>query len=257
MTQATPEANKPDLVLIHGWGLGPLAWSAALPALEARFNVVSMALPGYDNATCKPLPMFSETAAQFAESVPDGAYVCGWSLGALLALQMAAHAPQRLAGLILAGGTPSFVQRANWPVAQAPVLLDTFCDAIKQDAAGTLQRFVALLNQGDAQARQIGRALNKQCQSARLADTETLLTGLGWLRDVDLRETIAAVSTPTLLIHGANDPLMPLAAGQWLEANLPDAQLKLVPGAAHAPFLNDPENFANLIGEYCHAAARP
>lgn len=252
----THSEAKPDLVLIHGWGLGNVAWNEALPALQQRFKVHALALPGYGDAHSGTYPTFTETAAAFADAIPDGAYVCGWSLGAMLALQIAAPAPQRMAGLILLGATPSFTQRADWHAAQAPALLDTFRAAIELDAAGTLQRFVALLNQGDAHARPIGRALNRQLQSAPLADTSTLLAGLDWLRDVDLREQVARIDVPALLIHGENDPLIPLAAARWLDETLPNTQLKIIAGAAHAPFLNDPENFANLIGEYCHAAAR-
>ena len=256
MNASGARANKPELVLIHGWGLGPAAWDAARPALEARFNVISLALPGYGDAAPESVS-FAETATRLAASIPDGAYVCGWSLGAMLAAQIAAQARRTLAGLILVGATPSFIKRTDWHPAQEPALLDTFCAAIGHDAAGTLQRFVALINQGDTQARAIARGLNGQLQSALPANTRTLLDGLAWLRDVDLRATIAAVATPALLIHGAHDPLMPLAAAQWLAANLSNAVLKVMPDAAHAPFLHAPENFAKLIGEYCHAAARP
>ncbi|MFT3847441.1 MAG: alpha/beta fold hydrolase [Propionivibrio sp.] len=256
MNPTVPGTNRPDLVLLHGWGLGQAAWNAVLPALEARFNVSVLALPGYGSTQPHPFPSFVETATQITRAIPQDAYVCGWSLGALLALQVAILAPRRLSGLILVSGTASFVQRDDWPAAQPPALLDAFCDAVEQDASGALQRFVALFNQGDTQARAIGRALNRQLQAAPPADSGTLLDGLGWLRDVDLREKIAAIDTPALIIHGANDTLMPLGAGQWLAENLRGARLTVMPGAAHAPFLNDPEFFANLIGEYCHAAAR-
>lgn len=43
----TRAETKPDLVLIHGWGLGNLAWSAVLPALMQRFSVHLLDLPGY------------------------------------------------------------------------------------------------------------------------------------------------------------------------------------------------------------------
>ena len=76
------------------------------------------------------------------------------------------------------------------------------------------------------------------------------------MHDVDLRAQIARITVPTLIIHGENDPLMPVAAAHWLGETLPNAQQVLIPGAAHAPFLGDPERFASLIGEYCHAAAR-
>jgi pimeloyl-[acyl-carrier protein] methyl ester esterase len=323
--------RKPDLVLVHGWGLGNAAWDAAVPALARRFCLHRFALPGYDlpesgvdkrsplaylqqaheqtasghalgrapfdavssaaprqhaaskvpsvipaqagiQASATPLDpglrrddgvpapgagsnSFVEAAAGLAEALPAGAYLCGWSLGAMLALQAAALAPRRLAGLILVGGTPSFTQRAGWPHGQPPSLLDSFGNAVRSDAAGTLQRFVALLNQGDAQARALSRAMSRQLAAARLPVTATLLTGLGWLRDVDLRQRVAAIAVPTLLVHGENDPLMPLAAARWLHEQLPESRLQVISGAAHAPFLNDPEGFARRLGDHCHAPA--
>jgi pimeloyl-[acyl-carrier protein] methyl ester esterase len=310
--------RKPDLVLVHGWGLGSAAWEAVVPALARRFRVHRFALPGYDrpesgvdkrstqapsqeaheptvsrHALCRTpfdalssdarrsgaaqvpsvIPAdariqadggseqrlggnsFVEAAAGLAAALPAGAYLCGWSLGAMLALQVATLTPQRLAGLILVGGTPSFTQREGWPHAQPPSLLESFSAAVKRDAAGTLQRFIALFNQGDAQARALSRALSRQLAAAPFPATATLLSGLGWLRDVDLRQRIAAIAVPALLIHGENDPLMPLAAAHWLHQELPDARLDVVSGAAHAPFLNDPEGFAERIGDHCHAPA--
>ena len=38
----------PDLVLLHGWGLGAGAWDCVLPALAERFRVHRVSLPGYD-----------------------------------------------------------------------------------------------------------------------------------------------------------------------------------------------------------------
>ena len=125
MNASGAHENKPELVLIHGWGLGPAAWDAARPALEARFNVTSLALPGYGDAAPEPVS-FIETASRFAARIPDGAYVCGWSLGAMLALQIAAQTKRPLAGLMLIGATPSFSKRTDWLPAQEPALLDTF-----------------------------------------------------------------------------------------------------------------------------------
>jgi pimeloyl-[acyl-carrier protein] methyl ester esterase len=257
------QARAPELVLIHGWGLGSFAWEAAMPALAARrFKVHRVSLPGYDAPTESvgeqtAAQTFLQTARRFAETLPEGSILCGWSLGGLLALQTALLAPQRFKALILVGGTPCFAQRADWPHAQPPALLDTFSAAVAVagDARATLQRFVALLNQGDTQARTTGRALNRQLADIQVPDPDTLLAGLGWLREVDLRHQIDALSLPTLLVHGENDPLMPLAAARWLAVELPNAQLAIIPGAAHAPFLHDPEGFASLTGDYCHAFA--
>ena len=278
--------HRPNIILIHGWGLGNTAWETILPALTQRFHVHLFTLPGYsapeermDKQSSKqcleeaheqkgyrPIicrtpfdalssTSFTQTAQALVDTLPENCLLCGWSLGSLLALQAASATPQRIKKLILIGGTPSFTQRADWPHAQPPALLDTFCAAMATDAAGTLKRFIALFNQGDTQARLIGRAMIKQLLAAPLPDTATLLAGLGWLRDVDLRDQIASIAVPTRLIHGENDPLMPLTAAQWLNKTLPNAQLEVFSGAAHAPFLNDPDRFAKLLGDEFHASA--
>lgn len=249
------QADRPagNLVFVHGWGIGKAVWHASCERLAAHYPVHCVDLPGYGNSA--PDADFMASAHALAAALPDECVLCGWSLGGMLALQAALIAPQCIKRLILVGTSPSFTQRGDWPDAQPLELLSTFSSAVADDAATTLQRFIALLNQGDSQGRALGRMLNRQLKEGTLPDTATLLSGLNWLRDVDLRQQLGALNIPTLLIHGENDPLMPLAAARWLHERLPAAQLEVFPGAAHAPFLNDPERFAKLIGDHCHAPA--
>ena len=258
MTQATA---KPCLALIHGWGLGRAAWQPVLPVLSAHCEVHLVDLPGYGEAAADA-ESFEDTAAHIVDRLPVGTILCGWSLGALLALEAASRKPARIGGLVLVGATPSFVQRDDWPHAQPATLLDGFTAAVRKRPADTLQRFVALLNQGDAHARANTRAQQQALAAAPTPDGESLIRGLDWLRKTDLRPLIPTVSIPTLLIHGENDPLMPLPAAQWLAEHLPEAQLEVFKGAAHAPFLSDPERFSELLIDTCyalpaHQATRP
>ena len=224
----------------------------AAPAGKAPLDAPSS--PSSDNPS---LPAdFVATAAAIAAALPPGCTLCGWSLGALLALHAARLlpplAPQRVARLILCGATPSFVERDGWPQAQPPALLDRFDEALADDAAATLKRFIALFNQGDRQARAITRTLTRALADGP-ADNATLARGLDWLRRVDLRATVKTIAQPTLVIHGDADPLMPLAAAHWLADALPQARLEVFAGAAHAPFISDRERFARLLVDFCHA----
>ena len=214
------------------------------------------ALPGASPASCAAPAAtadFIATAEAIAESLPTGCTLCGWSLGALLALQTVKLAPQRVARLILCGATPSFVERDGWPHAQPPTLLDRFDEALADDAAATLKRFIALFNQGDRQARAITRTLTRALAADASADNATLARGLDWLRRVDLRASVKTIAQPTLVIHGEADPLMPLAAAHWLADTLPQARREVFAGAAHAPFISDRERFAQLLIDFCHA----
>ena len=270
---ASQLADVPDLALIHGWGIGRAAWDEALPLLSDRFRVHCVSLPGYDGSADTgdagdAADSFDACATALAQALPAGATLCGWSLGALLALRAAQLAPQRCARLILCGATPCFTQRNDWPHAQAPAVLDGFCAALAAEnadesagIAATRQRFVALINQGDSRARLITRTFSRALAgetAAQAPDIVTLARGLAWLRGIDLREPLAelagAGSFPaSLVIHGARDPLMPLPAAHWLAQTLPDARLEVFADAAHAPFANDAPRFAQLLFDFCHA----
>jgi pimeloyl-[acyl-carrier protein] methyl ester esterase len=128
-------------------------------------------------------------------------------------------------------------------------LLDSFTAAAATDPLAALRRFAALLNQGDDRARDITRQLTALL-GARIDDSATLAAGLAELRDSDLRKSAVAVRLPTLLVHGERDPLMPLAAGRWLAEHMPDARLEIFSGAAHAPFLSQPDRFAEMLQQF-------
>jgi pimeloyl-[acyl-carrier protein] methyl ester esterase len=198
---------------------------------------------------------FEYAARYLIEALPAGVTLCGWSLGALLALQAAWLEPGHIARLILVGATPSFTQRTDWTLGQPAALLDTFQAALDNHRQATLHRFIAVLNQGDTQARAISRTLLASLADKPLPDGKALIDGLRFLREIDLRQQVPSVHTPTLLIQGEKDPLMPLAAAHWLAEHLPAApvRLEIFAGAAHAPFLNDPQRFATLLTDFCHA----
>lgn len=248
--------KRPALALLHGWGVGKTAWQPLCQALAVQCELHLLDLPGYGDAPASA-DSFADTAQSLVNALPHGVVLCGWSLGGMLALQAARLAGPRIGGLVLIGSTPCFTQRADWPQAQPDTLLAAFSAAVAAQPSSALQRFVALSNQGDVQARAVNRTLLQALAAQPVPAATSLLQGLDWLRDVDVRGLCGAVAQPTLLLHGDQDPLMPLAAAQWLQAALPQAQLEVVHGAAHAPFLHNPEKMAARIGQHCHACAFP
>lgn len=253
--QVTTTGSGPDVALLHGWGLGSGVWDTIAETLATTCRVHRVSLAGYDGQPADNLD-FTATAAALAEQLPAGCTLCGWSLGGMLALSAAAQRPQRIGRLVLVSTTPRFVQDADWPHAQPPALLDTFRNAVAGDAKATLTRFVMLFNQGDETDKGGARAITRRLSpllAGPLPDTQTLLRGLYWLGEVDLRNTLASIAQPALVIHGNNDPLMPIAAGTALAAALPNARLQHFAGAAHAPFIADPAAFAAAVSNFCHA----
>ncbi|MDP1607030.1 MAG: alpha/beta fold hydrolase [Rhodocyclaceae bacterium] len=216
-----------DLLLIPGWGFDARVWQPLVRLLEKDFRI------------------HLDT-----DDLPAGAIVCGWSLGALTALQWALNQPEKIDRLVLIGATPRFVQAPDWPHGQPPALLEEFSAAVAANPRTALRRFAALLNQGDNEARRLTRELSALLDTQ--ASPATLAAGLKTLRDTDLRQDVGRIRQPILLLHGAHDALMPLAAAEWLAENLPNARLEVLPMVAHAPFLAQPERCADLLTRFAH-----
>ena len=232
------------LVVLPGWCLGRGPLNAVVDALQGQI----FDLPGYGDA---PLIVdFAAAADDSAARLQPGATLCGWSLGAQLAMAVAVRHPEKVGKLLLVAGTASFVRRDGWPHAMPPEMLTEFAANVAADVEAMLPRFVGGFNRGDARAKEVTRQL------LELADPRppatTLASGLAWLRDVDLRPLAPQVKAPTLLIHGAADPLMPLAAAEALAALIPGARLTAMAECAHAPFISRPADFLALVHTFLH-----
>ena len=227
------------LAFLPGWCVGRGPELAAVDALKGTI----LDLPGYRDAPL--IADFYAAADDIAARLQPHTHLCGWSLGAQMALAIAARAPEKVGKLVLIAGTVSFVQRAGWPHAMPPEMLAEFAANVAADIGAILPRFIGGFNRGDARAKEVTRILLHLADP--LPPAATLATGLGWLRDVDLRPLAPLVTAPTLLVHGANDPLMPLPAAEALAALIPGSRLATFADCAHAPFISRPEEFLERV----------
>jgi len=252
------------LVLLHGWAMTPAVWRPLRQSLPAGAIVRTPALPGHDGAPAAAGADAADWAKHLLAQIPDEAVVCGWSLGALLALEMARLAPARIARLILIGGSPRFVAAPDWRHGLAEKTVSDFIAGYACAPESTLRRFLALQVLGDAQRKTVQRALGSAFDPAaagvaaenttKEGSTEVrqaFADGLRLLARTDLRSTVAAIEQPVLLLHGQRDALMPVTAAEWLAENFPSATLRVLSDCGHAAFLSDPRRCADDIGAFC------
>lgn len=243
---------KPALVLLHGWGAHHRVWDGLVTRLGKDFNkdlnVIAPDLPGHAATPCT----IEHTVDQLAAAAPAQCVVAGWSLGGQLALGWAHRYPRQVQRLILIAATPRFVSAADWPQGMAPEVFAEFSASLTCDVTNTLRRFLLLQTQGDAQARVVARQLEAALALQALPDSSVLMQTLRWLQTTDLRAVLPRITQPALVVHGDRDRIAPLAAGEYLAAQLPRARLALLAGAAHAPFISAPDVMCKLMNDFCN-----
>lgn len=239
---------KPVLVLLHGWGSHHRVWDELATRLNADMDVIAPDFPGHDAEPCT----IERTVDQLAAAAPAQCVVAGWSLGGQLAMAWAHRYPQQATSLMLIAATPRFVSAPDWAQGMAPEVFAEFSAALGRDVAASLRRFLLLQTQGDAQARRVARQLEAALYLQALPDSSVLMETLRWLQTTDLRATLPEITQPTLVIHGDRDRIAAPAAGEYLAAQLPQARLAMIAGAAHAPFMSDAEGVCRLMMDFCN-----
>lgn len=244
----------PPLVLLHGWAMHSGLFAPLLPRLTPRFRVHRVDLPGHGrSATVTPYALDTIVAAlSAAVSQAVGAGIepltlLGWSLGGAIALSWARAEPARIGRLILTGTTPCFVARPDWPHAMAATTLHQFADELAVSYRLTLQRFVTLQVRGADRPRAVLSQLRGELFARGEPSRAALHAALDLLARTDLRGEVGAIRQSTVVIAGERDALTPPAAAQWLARALPRASFRLIPGAAHAPFLSHPAAFVAAV----------
>ncbi|MDF3014733.1 MAG: bioC, partial [Cellvibrio sp.] len=150
-----------NLVLIHGWGCDSRTWQPLLKFLQAFSSVTLIDLPGF--GACPVVPEFSldPVLDKIAKQLPPDAVVMGWSLGGMLAVQLAARFPERIRAVITLAANLKFVAAPDYPVAMPRATNRQFNRMFAQDPQVTLKLFGGLLAQGDADERNLLKQLRR------------------------------------------------------------------------------------------------
>lgn len=240
------------LVLIHGWGMHGEVWQPLVSKLRAHFTLHIVDLPGMGLSRDVSAHGLDGMVQALLPALPPRSSICGWSLGGLIAMRLAMRHPQRVHKLLLVGSTPRFIntephQEPAWQYGMAASIFEQFARQMAEDYAATLIKFLTLQCMGAEDARATIKQL-RQAVSARPEPTQAgLQSALEILLRNDLRAEIPALQATVLLIHGNRDTLAPVQAAHWLAQHLPHAQLQILEGAGHAPFLSHQARFVDSL----------
>ncbi|MGB2079846.1 MAG: pimeloyl-ACP methyl ester esterase BioH [Vibrio sp.] len=239
-----------DLVLIHGWGMNGAAFEQVSQELGKYFTLHIVDLPGYGFSQAVDVENFEQLCASVLENAPEKAVYVGWSLGGLVATQIALTQPQRVSHLVSLASSPKFVADESWQGIDPAVLAD-FSTQLKADFQKTVEGFMALQVMGSPSARQDIRQIKQAVFSRPMPNPKALSLGLDCLAQVDLRAQLSELQMPFLRLYGRLDRLVPRQCAKAVLEYAPQSQAHVFKASSHAPFMTESDLFVQTLREFC------
>lgn len=266
--------GKP-LLMVHGLGGSALNWMAVGPALAERYHSIAIDLVGFGQT---PLHNRAATVGANADLVSEfidkvigePVVLMGNSMGGHIAILESADHPQQVTECILVDpAVPIPITQAPRPnplilgVAAAmsiPGLADVLVQyRVRRLGAETVVRQALALASADP-SRVDPAVVEAHVQLTRERAHLGLQNSRAFVqasRSIALRMAdprfwtrVKRIKAPTLVIHGALDRIIPLAAARELVRRRPDWTLHVIEGVGHVPMMETPDTFLSVLLEW-------
>lgn len=249
--------SGPTLVFVHGWGMSRLVWKFQEEYFHSSYRVVTIDLRGHGDSPLTSGDGFSmnDFAGDLVSLIRgldlSHATLVGWSLGAQVVLQAYKAARASLAALVLVGGSPRFCSGDGFEPGLDPQEARGMALRLKRDKPRTMGDFFRnMFIEGEMSSSLNQRVAMEIVSPFVQPETSTLLKSLEGIVECDQRLLLPDIKHPTLLIHGAGDTTCLPGASVYMAAKIADAELSLMPGCGHAPFMSRPTEFNNVLASF-------
>lgn len=249
--------NGEPLLLIPGWGTTCDHWGKITSHLSKSLSLILIDNRGVGRSVARRLP---QTLADYAADIVelfdelqlDRAHVLGLSLGGLIAQRLAVDHPSRVDRLVLVSCTDRFTPYLG----QMAAMLGRSARWMPRQA---FQRTFELLGTGpqyvDAHAAELEERVQQRC--ARSIGGSALVQQLRCLARSELPEAEYRIQSPTMVIAGEHDAIIPSCYGRRMAEKIPGSRFLLVSGAGHNPMDEYPDTvlpeIVNFLGNQQHS----
>ncbi|MEL7445522.1 MAG: alpha/beta hydrolase, partial [Pseudomonadota bacterium] len=239
-TNANPDA--PAIILLHGSTADLHTWQMWVDALRedyrvVRFDQIGHGLTGPDPNGDYSLESFVSDIDELADALELDRFILGGSsMGGAHTIGYALAHPGRLDGIILVGASGAPIRREGGrsivlTLAQTPVINQVMAQITPRSMIeSSLSKMVT--NEDIL----TDEAIDRYWELLRYpGNRSATITRFGTPRTAFEADQVAALDIPSLIVWGAEDPLIPVASGRWYEEHLPNATYIEYPGIGHLP----------------------
>lgn len=230
--------DGPNVVVLHH-SSGSLGWIPFYEALSRNFTVTVPDLPGYGQSerpawAREPRDIAILVDRFLAKVAPEDVVLVGLGFGGFIAAELASMHQERLASLVLVGA-------AGLQPDEGEILDQMLIDYAEYMSAG--------FRDEERYREMFGEEVAKEVRE--LWDFSREMTArLSWkpyMFNRRLPQVLGEVGTPTLVVYGGEERVIPLACARQYADVLPNATLEIVEGAGHYLDYEEPEALATLI----------
>ena len=242
--------DAPPLVLLCSLGSTVDMWTPQRRDLAGGYRVISLDTRGHGGSPVPDGPCaVADLAADVLETLDDlgveRASFAGVSLGGAIAQAIALGAPERVATLVLLCTSARFGDPEPWHERAATVRaggVGAVADAV------VARWFTPRYAQAEPATVDAMRSMISATPAAGYAACCEAIAG--W----DVISALGAVSAPTLVIAGAEDPATPPAHAEVIASTVPGARLEVLDDAAHLASYQRPEVITPMIRDHVGGA---
>jgi pimeloyl-ACP methyl ester carboxylesterase len=246
----------PPLLLIPGLGATRVVFDPLMPLLTPHLRVAVYDQRGIGASQRTLGPYTTEQLADDAAAVLNGlaverAAVLGASFGGMVAQQVAIRHGHRLAALLLAATGPGDNHLAQAPDPQAAAAL-LGKGARTPEEAYRIACTVLYSRRFQDEHPDVIEAQVRD-RSRHPVPARAFQAQLAASRGHDAWDKLPSIMAPTLVLHGSEDAVMPLANAALLAERIPGATLEVFDGAGHLFFHEQPQRAADAVVAFATA----
>lgn len=244
------DPDAPALVLLDSLGSSLEMWDPQVAPLARQFRVVRFDLRGHGRSPAPAGPYEIADLAGDLLALLDGiqverAHLCGLSIGGMVALWAAEHAPERVDRLIMVCSSARLEPSEAWTARAATVRTEGM-EVVADAVVGRWFTPAHAARNPDLVTRMRAMVAG-QPPEGYASCCEAIAT-------MDLRAELPAVRAPTLLIAAADDPAIPPEHSERIAAAVHGARIVVVPDAAHMPNVEQPARVTAAIIDHLSTA---
>jgi len=242
--------GKP-ILFIHGWGSSSLIWNKQIDYFSKNHTVITIDLSGHGSSSPNDeysLDGFSDDIMFFINSLKLwDITVVGWSMGGMVTIKLLTKLKKYIESIVLVSSTPKFISDNGYDLGLPALIANKLKRDIKTNYPGAIKTFYNLLFKGESN---IEAHKSFVLNEVTPPDPDVACKTLEELERADLRNYLATIEIPALIIHGGLDEICRPQASEFMHKKIKKSVLKIIPNAAHAPFLTQSDLFNTMLMEF-------